>query len=251
MIQSLAHHLIGDTGEKANYTFCLTTGLYFNPMPDRSNINTCYDIEASCILRSRCSLPTATTSSSGQMSSVSLFLYRPIQVLTRPPPGHFYFTKLLLPTLATTAHNIASKTVRVVNVSSWGHFTGDLDFNTFRDSPARKKRGTTFLYAQSKFGNIVFSNELARRYREQGIVSISLHPGAVASDLQRHMVRVEWQSGFSTSHVRPFIIAVEYLIPWGRLGRPKKGTEDSILAKQLWEYMEEQIKNVWSWEHIL
>jgi hypothetical protein len=31
-------------------------------------------------------------------------------------------------------------------------------------------------------GNILFSNELARRYEDQGIVSISLYPGAINAD---------------------------------------------------------------------
>ena len=34
-------------------------------------------------------------------------------------------------------------------------------------------------------GNIVFANELARRYAEQGIVSMAVNPGVIQSDLQR------------------------------------------------------------------
>ena len=36
-------------------------------------------------------------------------------------------------------------------------------------------------------GNILFSNELARQYGDEGIVSISLHPGTIQTDLGRHM----------------------------------------------------------------
>ena len=39
-------------------------------------------------------------------------------------------------------------------------------------------------------GNVLFSNELARRYGDQGIVSTSLNPGNLRSDLQRHLGRV-------------------------------------------------------------
>lgn len=35
-------------------------------------------------------------------------------------------------------------------------------------------------------GNIVFSNELHRRYADQGIVSVSLHPGTLDTELARH-----------------------------------------------------------------
>ena len=40
-------------------------------------------------------------------------------------------------------------------------------------------------------GNVLFSNELARRYKDEGIVSISLFPGAVNADF----------SGYATSFV--------------------------------------------------
>lgn len=36
-------------------------------------------------------------------------------------------------------------------------------------------------------GNVVLASELDRRYRNEGIVSISLNPGNIRSDLQRHM----------------------------------------------------------------
>ena len=42
--------------------------------------------------------------------------------------------------------------------------------------------GLAFLNSPEK-GNILFSNELARRYEGDGIVSISLFPGAVNADL--------------------------------------------------------------------
>jgi len=65
--------------------------------------------------------------------------------------GHFYFTKLLLPLLVSTAKSTPDKKARVVNTSSSMHLYHGLKFNTFKDSPARKKLGTQMLYAQSKF----------------------------------------------------------------------------------------------------
>lgn len=47
---------------------------------------------------------------------------------------------------------------------------------------------THFAVAQ---GNIVFSNELHRMYADQGVVSISLHPGNLKTDLQRHVSTFE------------------------------------------------------------
>ena len=40
-----------------------------------------------------------------------------------------------------------------------------------------RKREARYLYSQSKLGNVLFSNALARKYGGQGIISISLHPG--------------------------------------------------------------------------
>ena len=37
----------------------------------------------------------------------------------------------------------------------------------------------------------MFSNELQRRYGDQGIISVSLHPGNLRTDLQRHVSPIE------------------------------------------------------------
>jgi NAD(P)-dependent dehydrogenase (short-subunit alcohol dehydrogenase family) len=44
-------------------------------------------------------------------------------------------------------------------------------------------------YGQSKFANILFSNELARRAQASGsgITANSLHPGFITTDLMRHV----------------------------------------------------------------
>lgn len=64
--------------------------------------------------------------------------------------GHFYLTQLLLPTLLSTVKSSGNK-VRVVTVSSLAHQFSNIDFNTLRDSPARRKLSPFLLYAQSKF----------------------------------------------------------------------------------------------------
>lgn len=48
-------------------------------------------------------------------------------------------------------------------------------------------------------GNVLFANELARRYGDQGIVSTALNPGNIKTELQRNLGRVE---GFFV--VRPY-----------------------------------------------
>ncbi|KAG8903716.1 hypothetical protein FRB99_002852 [Tulasnella sp. 403] len=61
-----------------------------------------------------------------------------------------------------------------------------INSGTLADGPVRRKYSTAQLYAQSKLGNCVFSNELARRYGEQEIVSNACHPGYLTTGLQRN-----------------------------------------------------------------
>jgi len=173
--------------------------------------------------------------------------------------GHFYFTKLLLPTLITTAQSSPGVGGRVVNTSSVGHLFENLHFNTFKDGPARKKMGTQHLYCQSKFGNVVFATELARRYGNQGIVSTSVHPGSLRSELIRHVGRIQkalmnlFLSDVSYGALTQLWAGTspegkdlggKYLIPWARIGSPRKDSQDPATGKELWTWLEEQVKDV-------
>jgi hypothetical protein len=78
--------------------------------------------------------------------------------------GHFYLTKLLLPILISTAKKSPDGKARVVNTSSSGHVTcKKLNFNTFKDGPARKKeRSFPDLYGQSKLVRSLYLSLVAR-----------------------------------------------------------------------------------------
>ncbi|TFL05015.1 hypothetical protein BDV98DRAFT_610706 [Pterulicium gracile] len=174
--------------------------------------------------------------------------------------GHFYLTKLLLPTLLATAKTTSTGKVRVVNTSSIAHRFGDLDFGTFKEGPARKKAYTSQLYAQSKFGNAVFSRELAKRYGDQGIVSTALNPGNLRTELQRHSSSPIEQLMFRLVCYEPHYGALtqlwagtaeetvkyngDFLIPWARLGAVKPKAKDEKLGADLWTWLEEQVKDV-------
>ncbi|KAG6857168.1 hypothetical protein H0H87_008738, partial [Tephrocybe sp. NHM501043] len=114
--------------------------------------------------------------------------------------GHFYFTKLLLPTLISTAKASPEKHVRVLTTSSVTHYYGSLDFNTFKDGPARRNKlfALYHLYSQSKLvhlrgslGDLILAMELARRYGDQGIVSTAINPGNLETELTRHMSSIQ------------------------------------------------------------
>ncbi|KAK0498736.1 NAD(P)-binding protein [Armillaria luteobubalina] len=169
--------------------------------------------------------------------------------------GPFYLTKLLLPILVSTAQATPEKKVRVINTSSIAHVLRSLDFDTFKDGPKRRKMYTDMLYAQSKYGMIVLSSELSRRYGSQGIVTTTLHPGCIKTNLHRNVppavaamhgqypadmgaLTMLW-AGTSSEGAD---LNGKYLIPWARVGIASKGTQDPELGLKLWEYLEEQVK---------
>ena len=43
-------------------------------------------------------------------------------------------------------------------------------------------------YAQSKLANVVFTKEAQKRWSDEGITSVSLHPGFVKSNLMKNML---------------------------------------------------------------
>ncbi|KAI9444098.1 NAD-P-binding protein [Lactarius indigo] len=180
--------------------------------------------------------------------------------------GHFYLTKLLLPILVATAKKTAAGTVRVVNVSSLGHQYVPAEgirwatVGPGNDSlEARKKLNATKLYGQSKLGNILFSNEFARRYGAEGIVSTSLHPGTINTDLTRNsnsLVQLLGRMGTYNSSYGAITslyagtapaageLNGKYLTAWARVVVPSKKALDAELAKKLWEWCEEQVKDI-------
>ncbi|KAG1780841.1 hypothetical protein EV702DRAFT_963285 [Suillus placidus] len=178
--------------------------------------------------------------------------------------GHYYFTKLLLPILISTAKTTPDGKVRVVNLASCAHLFGGLDFNTFKDGPARKKCSRTNLYNQSKFGNVVLALELAKRYGDQGIISTALNPGNINSDLPRHIlpqfpniakqiiIKVllyEVSQGaltqlYAATSPEAASLNGKYLAPWARVRPPRQETQDPQLGKALWDWLEEQVKDV-------
>lgn len=54
-------------------------------------------------------------------------------------------------------------------------------------------------YGQSKLANILFSNALARRLQGTSVTSNALHPGAIRTNLTRHMVDINTAPGASPS----------------------------------------------------
>lgn len=104
--------------------------------------------------------------------------------------GHFLWTQLLLQRLTESAP------ARIIHVSSNAHYEAKkgIDFKILRQS------ASSFVslqeYAVSKLANVLYTHELARRFAEQQITAVSLHPGVIATDIWRAMPRpIGWLLG--------------------------------------------------------
>lgn len=104
--------------------------------------------------------------------------------------GHAALTKLLLPTLLSTAEE-SSSDVRIVNLSSLGQFFSYmlpfskglvLDANAARNIP------TFARYGSAKLANLLHARGLAERYPQ--ITAVACHPGIIDTGLWTSFRRV-------------------------------------------------------------
>ena len=157
--------------------------------------------------------------------------------------AHFLLTLLLLDRLRESAP------ARIVHVASDAHRFGVLDLD---DLQSERRYGAMRSYGRSKFANILFSDELARRLEGSGVTSNSLHPGAVATRLGQNN---GWLGHLATGLLRPFFLTAEqgarttlYVATEpgleGVTGRyfakqreatPSAAARDPALARQLWD----------------
>ncbi|OGN82558.1 MAG: short-chain dehydrogenase [Chloroflexi bacterium GWB2_54_36] len=86
--------------------------------------------------------------------------------------GYFLLTNLLLDTLK------ASAPARIINVASYGHASGRIDFD---DLQGRREYNGMQAYRQSKLANVLFTYELARRLAGTGVTVNAVNPGLVAT----------------------------------------------------------------------
>lgn len=90
----------------------------------------------------------------------------------------FLLTELLLDVLK------ASTPARIVNVSSYGHTAGAIDF---ADLQGERRYSPMKAYTQSKLAQIYYTYELADQLEGTGVTVNALHPGLVASNFNDGM----------------------------------------------------------------
>ena len=93
--------------------------------------------------------------------------------------GHFVLTARLIPSL------LAGAPARIVNLSSAGHRLSPFRF----EDPFFEKEDYNkwIAYGQAKTANVLFSVALDKRFKDRGIRSFAVHPGAIQTELGRHM----------------------------------------------------------------
>ncbi|PGH09817.1 hypothetical protein GX51_00504 [Blastomyces parvus] len=102
--------------------------------------------------------------------------------------GHFLLTNLLMDKIRQAAAQRPGST-RIINVSSDGHGFSPFRFQdyNFNGKPPIAGYDSMIAYGQSKTANILFTTYLAKHLASEGIVSFSLHPGVIATELARYM----------------------------------------------------------------
>ena len=100
--------------------------------------------------------------------------------------GHFLFTCLLIPTL------LKADSARIVNLSSAGHKYGEVDLQDYNFK--RRDYDKWVSYGQSKTANVQFTVALSERLFDKGISCFAVHPGAIKTELGRHMTQDDAQS---------------------------------------------------------
>ncbi|PVF97113.1 NAD(P)-binding protein [Serendipita vermifera] len=174
--------------------------------------------------------------------------------------AHFHLTKLLLPAL------FAAPEPRVINIASMGHqYTswGGINWKTLKGPkkgswiPPLALSQSYTLYGQSKLGNILFTNELAKRYADKNLIAISVHPGVIQSDLTRNhntLTRVFLNKVtcpvsygsvtqlFAANAPEAKELSGKYLVPLARVATPSRDARNSELAEKMWDWCEEELK---------
>ncbi|CAO3682998.1 unnamed protein product [Umbelopsis vinacea] len=171
--------------------------------------------------------------------------------------AHFYLTTQLLPILEENQPS------RIVNVSSLAHqyiFWNGFKLDSLNDESKYQKE---MAYGRSKAANILFTRELAKRLEARAVENLYVncnHPGAVATDLQRHVAGFFYdiigkllfvtpeegaitQMYLATSpEIEEKSIKGKYFVPYGKEATPNKHSTSEENQIQLWDFSEKILK---------
>lgn len=175
--------------------------------------------------------------------------------------AHAHFTKLFISLLDRTASEFGE--ARVVNLTSKGYtmFPGPLPYNELKTTQKNiGMAGKWARYGQSKFAQVVFASEMAKRYPK--ITTISIHPGVIHTNLvegqpllDRIFVKmttfgqsISLEKGVyntlwaATIPLQGNIKSGSIYYPVGEYQKHTKAASDEAQWKKLWEWTEQQLE---------
>jgi NAD(P)-dependent dehydrogenase (short-subunit alcohol dehydrogenase family) len=97
--------------------------------------------------------------------------------------NYFLLTNLLLDRLKKSAP------ARIISVSSAGHLGASIDFGNLQ---MEKGYWGFEAYGRTKLCNVLFTYELARRLKDNGVTANAVHPGLVATNIGRNNGLLAW-----------------------------------------------------------
>ena len=163
--------------------------------------------------------------------------------------GHFMLVTGLLEQLGERG--------RVVMLSSSAHRQAPRSGIEFDNLDGAKGYGSWAAYGQSKLANLLFAKQLARRFAGSERTANAVHPGVIATGLQRHMnpllsavltlagpltLKSIAQGAATEVYVatNPQLrgISGQYFADCN-IARPRADAEDPLLAQKLWDVSEQ------------
>lgn len=91
--------------------------------------------------------------------------------------GHFLFTSLLFPSILAAKSDNWSPRIVVLSSLAASFPGGALRFDDLQFELRPEEYNKYTVYSQTKTANSLFVTELARRYKDAGILAFAVHPG--------------------------------------------------------------------------
>ncbi|KAK5721805.1 hypothetical protein LTR15_006397 [Elasticomyces elasticus] len=177
--------------------------------------------------------------------------------------GHTLLVRRLLPLLLSTAERFGD--ARVINMTSTGYAQAPrngVDFATIKTT--QENLGTLMgggskwaRYGQSKVAQMLYSQELAKRY--PALTSLSIHPGVIQTGLfdnvsfltklptmfmkKTPVAEGHYMQCWGATAARSTLQNGEYYEPMGVVGKcSTSASKDTKLAARLWEWTEKELQ---------
>ncbi|VEU22206.1 DEKNAAC103214 [Brettanomyces naardenensis] len=180
--------------------------------------------------------------------------------------GPFLLQKFLDHIIIATAKQEPANEVRIIWVSSAGHFLspsgGGIEWNDINFE--HTKKSWTSIYGQSKAVDIYLSYMWAKKHPDSGVLSISCHPGLLRTELTRyHPVGRISSAGLKIiSPMYPAYFGAytelfaalspslktansgSYVIPWGQMGSARQDVKLGMTGEngeRIWDWIDKQV----------